>query len=577
MKKVMMAVFAATFAAMLFGATRTEALRAKFLSDDREYVFVAMHRGDWRNFPENSRSAILSAIALGADIVEIDVRRTKDGRLVLMHDANVDRVTNGHGAVADMTQEELQSLRFVKDGKTTDEGILTLEDALELTKGRILVNIDRFTEHPQEILAVVSAAGATKEVIVKSTESPEATKALLGEYWPLVESGDLIFMPVVQFCWSHHAHAAEIFPKWLAEEPRKSSVYEICFDDAAIVAPVLGELRKAPNAPRLWLNAMWDDLSAEHSDRRALLDPATNWGWCLREGATLIQTDCGAELILYLTRNGRHSLGTANKVLVASHRADWKLAPENSLSALENSIRYGVDIVETDVRRTKDGHLVILHDPHVARMTNGQGYIADMTLEEIKRLNLRDALGQTTAEKIPTLEEYMLSAKGRVRLYLDKAGQDGGALVPQILELAKKCGTLEETVFVLDWPYEKARAVFGDDLEKVLYCPVIEDKIANLDTYVDEWLANFKPFAFQFRFASTDTRTFSLLPKVLASGSRAFVAATWYNHTAGHDDRASLIGSPEDGWGWLVERGFTILETNFPREMKSWLKQGEAK
>ena len=62
-----------------------------------------------------------------------------------------------------------------------------------------------------------------------------------------------------------------------------------------------------------------------------------------------------------------------NGVLVASHRADWKLAPENSLAALENAIRYGVDIVETDVRRTKDGHLVILHDPHVARVTNGQG------------------------------------------------------------------------------------------------------------------------------------------------------------------------------------------------------------
>lgn len=153
-----------------------------------------------------------------------------------------------------------------------------------------------------------------------------------------------------------------------------------------------------------------------------------------------------------------------NGVLVASHRADWKLAPENSLAALENAIRYGVDIVETDVRSTKDGQLVILHDPHVARVTNGQGYVSNMTLEEIKRLNLRDALGQTTAEKIPTLEEYMLSAKGRVRLYLDKAG---------------------------------------------------------------------------------------------------------------HDDRASLMGSPDDGWGWLVANGFTILETNFPREVKSWLKDCE--
>ena len=262
----------------------------------------------------------------------------------------------------------------------------------------------------------------------------------------------------------------------------------------------------------------------------------------------------------------------AGDVMVASHRADWKLAPENSLAALENAIRYGVDIVETDVRRTKDGCLVILHDPHVSRVTTGVGYVADMTLEEIKRLNLRDALGQTTAEKIPTLEEYMKAAKGRVRLYLDKAGQDGGALIPQILELAKKCGTLGETVFVLDWPCEKARAVFGGDLEKVMYCPVIEETIPNLDGYVDEWLAKCKPFAFQFRFASTETRTFALLPKVLAGGSRAFVAATWRDHTAGHDDRVSLLRSPDEGWGWLVGQGFSVIETNFPREMKAWLE-----
>ena len=263
--------------------------------------------------------------------------------------------------------------------------------------------------------------------------------------------------------------------------------------------------------------------------------------------------------------------GDRDGVFTASHRADWKLAPENSLAALEIAIRNGVEIVETDVRRTKDGHLVILHDPHVERVTNGRGYVADMTLEELKRLNLRDALGQTTPEKIPTLAEYMSAAKGRVWLYLDKAGQDGGALVPQILALAKSHGTLEETVFVLDWPYEKARAVFGGDLEKVLYCPVIEDKIPDLESYVDEWLAKFKPFAFQFRFASTDSRTFALLPKVLDAGSRAFVAATWQNHTAGHDDRASIMGLPKDGWGWLVERGFSILETNFPRELKAFL------
>lgn len=260
------------------------------------------------------------------------------------------------------------------------------------------------------------------------------------------------------------------------------------------------------------------------------------------------------------------------RVWVASHRADWKFAPENSIASLKNAVKYGVEIVETDVRETKDGEIVILHDATVDRVTKSHcGAVADMTLGEVKALWLHDAVGQWTGEKIPTLREYMAEAKGKVRLYLDKAGQDGGRLVPKLLSIARENGMLEDTVFVLDWPYERAREVFGDDLEKVFYCPVIEDKIPRLEEYVEEWIAKGRPKAFQFRFASLESKAYSLLPKVLASGARAFVAATWASHTAGHDDRASLLGSPEDGWGWLVANGFSIIETNFPRELEKFL------
>ena len=88
--------------ATAFGATRTEAIREKLMSGDRDYVFVAMHRGDWRNFPENSKGAILSSIRLGADIVELDVHMTKDGRFILNHDNTFDRTTTGKGKVHDL-------------------------------------------------------------------------------------------------------------------------------------------------------------------------------------------------------------------------------------------------------------------------------------------------------------------------------------------------------------------------------------------------------------------------------------------------------------------------------------------
>ncbi len=290
-----------------FGQTRTEAIRAKILSADRNYVFVAMHRGDWRNFPENSAGAIQSCINLGADIVELDVQITKDGRFVLMHDEKIDRTTTGEGKTTDYTVEELKKFRLKKNGKATEYEILTLEEAIEIARGKILINIDKFVEHPKEILDAVNAVDALGEVLVKSNHSPKDARRLFGDYWKNVESGELLYMPVIQFCWGSHEWAGKLLPMWLAEEPRRGSMYEVCADAPEHCA-AFGQVTAAPGSPRLWVNSLWDMLCDGHDDRKALKDPDANWGWILRQGATMVQTDYGAELIIYLIKNGRRTL-----------------------------------------------------------------------------------------------------------------------------------------------------------------------------------------------------------------------------------------------------------------------------
>lgn len=271
------------------------------------------------------------------------------------------------------------------------------------------------------------------------------------------------------------------------------------------------------------------------------------------------------------------SKGSTDYVWVAAHRADYVFAPENSIQALENAIYFGADLIETDVRLTKDGHVIMMHDYTVDRMTNGTGRVSNLTLEEIKALRLKNNWGGATDYQVPTLEEFIQVAKGKVCLYLDKAGYDlpgheEGHLVKELLKILKKHDVLEESVFVLNWPYEKAKRIFGEDLEKVIYCPVIEDKIPDLETYVNEYIEKLSPVAFQFRFDSLKTRTYQLLPKVLASGSKAFVAATWDTHTANHSDRVSIFKRPSEGWGWLITQGFSILETNYARDLIRYLK-----
>ncbi len=257
----------------------------------------------------------------------------------------------------------------------------------------------------------------------------------------------------------------------------------------------------------------------------------------------------------------------SNYVLVAAHRGDWFWAPENSLRGFQNCIEMGVDIIELDVRMSKDDVPVIIHDLTLERTTTGKGNVADWTLDSLKTLYLKDATGFITQERIPTLEEVMNFTKGKILIYLDKSVDK----VEKVLPVLQKTGTLKQAIFVLDFPYQKAKAQFGNLLDSVLFVPVIADGMQNLDTYVQEYLTNWKPRAFQFRMKSYDGAAYPQLQQITNSTSKAFVAATWADHTIGHDDQISRT-HPDEGWGWLIKNGFKIIETNRPQQLLAYLK-----
>lgn len=110
----------------------------------------------------------------------------------------------------------------------------------------------------------------------------------------------------------------------------------------------------------------------------------------------------------------------AKKIIVIAHRGAHREAPENTLASLEKAIEIGCDYVELDVRRTKDGALVIMHDSSVNRMTNGKGKIAELTLAEIRKLEVKSRHGAPWAgQKVPTFDEMLDHAKGRMKIYVD--------------------------------------------------------------------------------------------------------------------------------------------------------------
>ena len=110
----------------------------------------------------------------------------------------------------------------------------------------------------------------------------------------------------------------------------------------------------------------------------------------------------------------------AGGTLLAAHRGGAQLWPENSLLAFRNAIALGADFLEFDVHLSKDGQVVVIHDPTLERTTTGVGAVSDRTLAELRALRLKGRDGKITEEAIPTLAELVgLVVSTPLRLLLE--------------------------------------------------------------------------------------------------------------------------------------------------------------
>ncbi|WAC40847.1 glycerophosphodiester phosphodiesterase family protein [Pedobacter sp. SL55] len=129
-------------------------LKAFFKHGKNNFPIISGHRGGMtKGFPENSMETFANTLKYMPSFFEIDPRLTKDSVAVLMHDATLERTTNGKGKLSDYTYAELQKLRLKDpEGNVTDAKIPTLKEAILWSKGRTVMNLDK-KDVPLEITA----------------------------------------------------------------------------------------------------------------------------------------------------------------------------------------------------------------------------------------------------------------------------------------------------------------------------------------------------------------------------------------------------------------------------------------
>ena len=284
-------------------------------------------------------------------------------------------------------------------------------------------------------------------------------------------------------------------------------------------------------------------------------------------------------------------------VMVVAHRAGWKkdgivLRAENSFAAIDHAVSTGVEMVELDVRRSKDGTLVIMHDETLDRTTSCHGKVVEFTLAELRACRLLvEGDHRPTDEHVFTLEEAMLHARGRILINIDNK-LEPEALV-EVADLARSLGMTDGLLLKLAvWNAERlqlARDIRRAIGPEIAFMPILADDAVTEPAFVDRTQSALGAPAAElvhwYRDASEPMTAdggplLSPLARAAAVRNNTHLWINTYPITdrpegmvaGGRGDYLALsTGRPEDVWGFFVERGVTIIQTDEPEAVIAWL------
>ncbi len=258
-------------------------------------------------------------------------------------------------------------------------------------------------------------------------------------------------------------------------------------------------------------------------------------------------------------------------VMIAAHRGCWKQGPENSLPAIVACIDLGVDIVEIDLRLTKDGEVVLHHDSSLRRMTGIDARVDQLSYQELAKLRLKPADGRTatapTSEQIPTFREVLRHIDRKILLILDLKGP-----MPETAEKAaailREMGNCDIAMFAWVAPADSVRAETGSLIECAEFLPNLRPEMGKPGSVIKTY-APLQPVAVAVRFSEWGYLAESA-PATRQMGARLWVNTLEDYHSAGLTD-ANALRDPQALWGRLIANGVSMIQTDEPEALRAFI------
>lgn len=260
------------------------------------------------------------------------------------------------------------------------------------------------------------------------------------------------------------------------------------------------------------------------------------------------------------------------KILIAAHRGLCAgNIPYNSLLAFKSALKLGADIIELDTLKSLDGTMWVFHTGNEFVHIGQDVDLTKLHDEEIKRFNYINCGDRCrTLEKIERLDDTLDYLKDKALINVDRSWDN----LEDTINVIKRVGA--EDAVILKSPDEKK---YVDEVEAlapdIKYMPII--KTPEILEYARTKKMNV--YGAEVLFDSEDNILCSekFLDEMHRRGEHAWVNGIdinfHYVFAANHNDTVSISEDPDKGWGWLIEKGFDIIQTDFPFELNIYMKE----
>lgn len=256
-------------------------------------------------------------------------------------------------------------------------------------------------------------------------------------------------------------------------------------------------------------------------------------------------------------------LVNGREILLAAHRgvAGGNI-PGNTSVAFEIALEQGADIIELDVAKNAEGELFIFHPNIESVHLQSEKLIADMTTEEVMEQRFVNRDLAYTQYGIERFCDAMKNLKGRCLINVDKFW----AAPKEISEAIRELG-MEKDVIIKTSPNPEFLELVEKYAWDMPYLPILRETDEGFDTVKK---MNINCIGAEVCFSADDAQIASdeFIKKMHDEGYKLWVNTIIYNYkkvlSAGHNDDISLAGNPDDGWGWILNKGFDIIQTDWP-------------